>query len=115
MASHFHPASKLAGIQWDFFINRKGAKVPILPGPIPAMIRQLLLEYTPETLHRRIIVAIPFPAHRCNHALLLQQVSEVIGAVFGCHGQNDEAVLCQAASATLFPVLSVTTTCEYFL
>jgi len=51
------------------------------PGPVPAMIGQFLLECSPETFHRRIVVAITFPAHRCYEAMPFQNIPEIMGAV----------------------------------
>jgi hypothetical protein len=50
----------------------------LLPGPIPAMIGQFLLECSPETLHRRIVVAVTFPAHRSYEAMLFQDIPETL-------------------------------------
>ncbi len=44
-------------------------------------MEKLLLECPPETLHRRVIKAVPFPAHRGGEAVAFQDVSELIRAV----------------------------------
>ena len=51
------------------------------PGPIPAVMNKLLLESPPETLHRRIIIAVPFPVHRGLQPEPRQYISVLMRAV----------------------------------
>jgi hypothetical protein len=44
------------------------------------MIGQFLFECSPETLHRSIVVAVTFPAHRSYEAMLFQDIPEIMGA-----------------------------------
>jgi len=47
-------------------------------GFIPRLMDKLLLEHPPETLHQRVIVAIPLPAHRYRQIALFQGISEIM-------------------------------------
>ena len=67
---------------------------------VATMMDKLILERTPEALHRSIVVAIASSAHRCSHLELIHQLPVFMGAVlpstirmvnqacsrpFGCH------------------------------
>ena len=45
------------------------------------MMDKLLLERPPEALHRGIVVAVPFPGHRRQEALLFQPLLVLQGTV----------------------------------
>ncbi len=44
----------------------------LLPGFVATLMRQLILQRAPETLHRRVVIAIALPTHEGNHAELPQ-------------------------------------------
>src|SRR4030065_2203174 len=52
-----------------------------LSSPIPAMMYKFLLERSPETLHWRIIKAVPLPAHRYFPSSPMHEVSVLVRTI----------------------------------
>ena len=51
------------------------------PGSVVAVMDKLLLERSPETLHRCFVVTVSLSAHRCFHVKLPEQILVLIGAI----------------------------------
>lgn len=55
----------------------------LLPCRISPLVDQLIFQCPPETLHRRVVIAIALPAHGGNHAELPQLILIVVGTILG--------------------------------
>ncbi len=55
----------------------------LLPRGIPPMMHQLILQRPPETLHRRIVIAVALPTHGRGHAELPQLRLIVLSTILG--------------------------------
>jgi len=55
----------------------------LLPRIISPMVHQLIFQCPPETLHRRVVIAIALPAHGGDHAELPQLILIVVGTILG--------------------------------
>ena len=55
----------------------------LLPRIISPMMHQLIFQCPPETLHRRVVIAIALPAHGGDHADLPQLILIVLGTMIG--------------------------------
>ena len=52
-------------------------------GLVAPVMYQLILQRPPDTLHRRVVIAIALPAHGGNHAELPQLILIVVGTILG--------------------------------
>ena len=55
----------------------------LLPRMISPMMHQLIFQCPPETLHRRVVIAIALSAHGGDHAELPQLILIVVGTILG--------------------------------
>src|SRR5689334_6178070 len=55
----------------------------VLTGLVAPVMHQLILQCPPETLHRRVVIAVALPAHGRGHAELPQLLLIVLSTILG--------------------------------
>lgn len=63
---------------FDIFLDRW---FRIGPRGVPLMMNHFILQAAPETLHGRVVVAVPLARHGGLHAELRDQLAVIVGAV----------------------------------